>query len=211
MLTLKNRHKTRWTRKGADVIDTIPFLETMTAFDEALGIAENVNENKLRMGEKLRQAMDDEERTTREFAMARDGNFEKEDTYRNYVKAARFLILVKGLEEYETIRTLDISYLYVAFDAWNSQLDFEDVVELLLDVFRTDGKRKGVRWLRLQYDDALGRSKGFSDYIKRLQSFIKSFRPIAVGKKDSMNEKDADKAGRLVVLMDEITEILNEE
>ena len=194
------------------------FVREMTCFDTALTVGERLEEDKWELAGLLRVAVDDEERTIREFAELRDGNIEREDTYANYVKAERFRIAIAGLPEYVNLRTnLGISYFYLAWEMWQSRdwpVDFELVMEWLLDVQYTENgvvKKRGTRWLRQQWYQATGREKSFGQFVVSLKRLWERMKPIAQGAKDAMNAEDAEKAARLVELMDEVEELLDDE
>ena len=191
------------------------FIQTMTYFDTALTVGEKLEEDKFELAGLLRVAVDDEGRTIREFAEARDGNVEREDSYSNYVKAERFRIAIAGLPEYFTLREgLGISYFYLAWEMWQSRewpVDFETVIEWLLDVFYTENgvvKKRGTRWLRNRWYEATGREKTFVQFVVSLQKLWARMKPIVIGRKDAINASDADKAAKLADLMGQVERLL---
>ena len=69
-------------------------------------------------------------------------------------------------------------------------------------------KKRGTRWLRQQWYQATGREKSFGQFVVSLKRLWERMKPIAQGAKDAMNAEDAEKAARLVELMDEVERIL---
>jgi hypothetical protein len=193
------------------------FTRAMTAFDEALGVGEQLEAHKWKLGDLLRQAVDDEERTIRDFALARDGNVEREDTYSNYVKAERFRLCVEHFEEYPLLAScLGISYFYLAWEMWTHRdypVDFELVMEWLTDaIYRENGqvRTRGTRGLRNRWYEATGREKTFTQFVASLQKLWARMKPVVIGRKDALNASDAAKAAKLAKLMDEVEELLDD-
>jgi len=180
-------------------------ITEMTAFDEALTIDETIEDNKWKLAGKLFEAVEIEGHTLREFAIARNGNPEREDTYSNYYKAEAFRITCLNLPEYETLMQLPISYWYTAA---RSKMDFEDIIEKMLDCFLKDG-RKGQRWLAAQLNPDKG--KTFEDLLKTGRNWVEKIKPIAIGKQEAMDTRQAKRARRIVRLLVWLERVLEEE
>ena len=176
----------------------------MTAYEEAKRIRPELENDKWKLGDCLRRAVDEEQKEIREFALEVDGNKDHEDTYGNYVRAERFRLLCVGFPEYEQLMKLPISYWYTAF---RSPMDFEDVVQTMLDCFLRDGKRRPIRWFDAEINP--DKAKGFSEYLLAGMKWIKNIKPFAIGRMSALNVSEADYAKDLVYHLNEAEHLMN--
>ena len=181
----------------------------MTAFDEALEIAFALNNDKWQLGSKLRIAIDEENRTIREFCLRRDGNYDHEDSYGNYVMAVRFRKMILDVPEYMTLMTLPISYFWNAYRAHEKGVDFELILEWLLDSFQKDGSKLSVRILQDKIKQALGHEKTMEDYTGLLMRLWHRMKPIIIGRKSALNVSEAVKAQAIEYHMNEIERLID--
>ncbi len=94
--------------------------------------------------------------TIRDYAKLRDGNWDSEQRYSNWIAAGEFRDLVSVTHEGEVAQLLDaglhfISYWSEVGRLWKDGADAVDCLELLTDCVTTDGL-KGVAWLRAKID-----------------------------------------------------------
>lgn len=182
----------------------------MTAFDNAEKIAQAINQDKWKLGSNLRVAVDDEGRTIREFCVKVDGNYDHEDSYGNYVKADRFKDAIKDIPEYETLITLPISYFWNAWRGLESGLDFELLIEWLLDSFREGGGKTTVRVLQDKIKQALGNERTMDDYMRMLMRLWRRMKPTVIGRKSALSVSEAATAQAIEYHMSEIERLVNE-
>ena len=164
----------------------------MSAWDEAKRIRPKLENDKWKLGDCLRRAVDEEQKEIREFALEVDGNKDHEDTYGNYVRAERFRLRCVGLPCYDQLMQLSISYWYTAF---RSGMDFEDIIDAMLGCFLKDGRRRTVRW----FDNEINpdKSKSFTEYLLSGIKWIKNVKPFVIGRKSAINVSDAEMAEEL--------------
>ena len=182
----------------------------MSAFDEALEIAFALNHDKWQLGAKLRIAIDEEGRTIREFCLKCDGNYDHEDSYSNYVKAIRFRKMILDVPEYMELLTLPISYFWNAYRGIEKGVDFELILEWLLESFQKDGSKLSVRILQDKIKQALGHEKTADDYVSLLMRLWYRMKPTIIGRKSALNVSEAAKAQAIEYHMNEIERLVSE-
>jgi hypothetical protein len=178
----------------------------MTHYDKALQIAENLETGKWELGAELLDAIETESRTIREFALERDKETMKEDTYSNYTKAVRFRRLTADYPCIFKLHVLPISYWYSAWRYIERNNFDEEEIERVLDkmywcAYDEQGKQrdrfKGVRIIQAMSSP----EKSIEEMERMLSKKLENYLPLITGRKEAMNASEALRAWRLSKLV----------
>jgi len=170
----------------------------MTILEEALEIATVLEDGKWRLGEKLLEGLEQGEFTIREFALLRDKSYDREDSYSNYSRAAKFKFLCSEIPDFNKLLKLPISYHYEAMKAIDAGMDIEDILDLMYQsAYDGDGNEleryKGVRWFQSRTKKT---QKGVDEIEQSLVHILELYIPLITGRKEAMAEGEARLAWR---------------
>lgn len=169
-----------------------------TILEEALKIAVTLEDGKWKLGEKLLEGLESNEFTIREFAFLRDHSYDREDSYSNYARAAKFRFLCKEVPRFNELSVLQISYFYEAQKALDAGQDIEDILDWMWqsaydEQGREREKYKGIRWFQSKTRKT---TKGVEEIEERLIRTLELYIPLITGRKDAISEIEAMLARR---------------
>jgi hypothetical protein len=169
----------------------------VTAFDQAVALRQNVKGVEWQIGALLLEAERCEGRTIREYALAVDRNYDREDTYSNWKRANQF----KERGYPESLNVLPIGYFADAMTALDDGIDVEDIIEKLLWCAYENGHLRarfvGIRSFQAWRAEVTGKSKPIERVERELEKVIRNTLPMWAGRKDSMNISESFRASMI--------------
>jgi hypothetical protein len=168
-----------------------------TAFDQAVALRAETKGAEWQIGKLLLMAERCEGRTIREYALAVDRNYDREDTYSNWKRANQF----KERGYPESLNVLPISYFADAMTALDDGAEYEDIIDRLVYSAYENGRLRdrflGLRSFQAWRMEATGKGKPIEKVEGGLVKIIENTLPMWAGKKDSMNITESFRASMI--------------